>query len=412
MGRRTRAADARVTRDRGRRRVAVGVTTPLPGGCSHARYTSVLSFMRGPLRTSIIVAVTVALLWFFLRSADLGGVWRSILAARWDLLALGLLFTAVSWLLRVVRWLHLLAPIGRVGFMNAFRATMIGFAASAVAPGRVGEVLRPYVLARREGFSATAAFGTIVVERLLDLVTLSLLLLLAVFQVTLGPEISGGAARLVAAIETGAVVAGLVGLALGAAIFMAARDPARAGRAVLRLERVAPGGLVGRMARAVQRLVEGMAVMRAPLSLAAAMAWSVPLWCAAAFAIWAVSNAFDIAVPLSGSAIMTGFVVVGVAVPTPAGIGGYHAAYQIGATALWSAPVESAVGAAILLHAITFVPVTLVGLVCMLQEGLKLTHPGEFAAAAASDDARYDESLSPPVPVLVGTAPVDDGGLS
>ena len=366
--------------------------------------------MRGPLRTFGIVALTVALLWFLLRSADLGGVWRSILAARWELLALGLLGTTVSWLLRVVRWRHLLAPIGRVGFGNAFRATMIGFAANSIAPGRVGEVLRPYVLARREGFSATATFGTIVVERLLDLVTLALLL--AVFQVALGPEIPGGDARLVAALETGAVLVGLAGLTLAGAVFVAARDPVRAGRVVLRLERVAPGGLVGRVARAAQRLVEGMAVMHSPGSLAAAMIWSVPLWCAAALAIWAVSNAFGIDMPLSGSAIMTGFVVLGVAVPTPAGIGGYHAAYQVGATQLWSASVESAVGAAIVLHAITFVPITLVGLVSMLQEGLQLTRPGAFVTDGASGSDSSSERVSRAAPVMVGETAEEDGGLS
>ena len=46
--------------------------------------------------------------------------------------------------LRTVRWQYLLAPVGRVGFRNAFRATVIGFAASAVLPARAGEFLREH----------------------------------------------------------------------------------------------------------------------------------------------------------------------------------------------------------------------------------------------------------------------------
>ena len=366
--------------------------------------------MRGYLHTLIIVILTVGLLAFVLRSADLGDVWQSILGARSDLLTLGLALTAIAWLLRVVRWRHLLAPIGRVGFADAFRATIIGFAANSIAPGRVGEVLRPYVLARRVGLSATAAFGTVVVERLLDLVTVALLL--AVFQIAFGPEIPEGDVRLVAAVELGAVLVGLAGLGLLGVVFVAARDPERAGRAVLRLTRIAPGGLGGRLAGAAQRFVEGLAVMRAPRPLAVAMVWSVPLWCSAAFAIWAVSNAFDIAMPLSGSAIMTGFVVLGVAVPTPAGIGGYHAAYQIGVTALWSASAERAVGAAIVLHAITFVPITVVGLAFMMQEGLKLTRPAAFVTRALDGGSTRAEPVSNGVPVMVATRAEDEGGMS
>ncbi len=66
-------------------------------------------------------------------------------------------------------------PIGRARFGPAFRATVIGFTATFLLPGRVGEVLRPYLLARKEGFSAAATFATIVVERVLDLVAVLML---------------------------------------------------------------------------------------------------------------------------------------------------------------------------------------------------------------------------------------------
>ena len=55
------------------------------------------------------------------------------------------------------------------------RTTVIGFAASALLPARAGEVLRPYLLARRERLNAAAAFATIMLERLLDLATVLLL---------------------------------------------------------------------------------------------------------------------------------------------------------------------------------------------------------------------------------------------
>jgi uncharacterized membrane protein YbhN (UPF0104 family) len=59
------------------------------------------------------------------------------------------------------------------GLVNCFHdgdRFMVNF----LAPGRLGEVARPYLLARREGFSASGAFATILLERVLDLVTVVL----------------------------------------------------------------------------------------------------------------------------------------------------------------------------------------------------------------------------------------------
>ena len=60
-------------------------------------------------------------------------------------------------------------------FRNAFRTTIIGFTATFLLPARVGEVLRPYLLARQEGFTAPATFATVVIERLLDVTAVLLL---------------------------------------------------------------------------------------------------------------------------------------------------------------------------------------------------------------------------------------------
>ena len=77
----------------------------------------------------------------------------------------------------------------------AFRATVIGFAASFILPARAGEVIRPYFLARqapveqRGTMTATGAFATIILERLLDIVTV--LVLLALFVFVFGTDLAG-----------------------------------------------------------------------------------------------------------------------------------------------------------------------------------------------------------------------------
>ena len=126
------------------------------------------------------------------------------------------------------------------------------------------------------------------------------------------------------------------------------------------------------IARFAQTFAEGFAVVRRPERLVAAMAWSIVLWVAIAAGIWAVSVAFGIAMPFTGAWLMLAPLVVGVAVPTPGGVGGFHEAYRIGATAFFGADNDTAVGAAIVLHAISVGPVIIAGLLFIVQDGLKL----------------------------------------
>ena len=132
--------------------------------------------LRNIIRTVIVIGLAVGLIAVFLRNADLGRVWSAVAAARADFLALSVVLTALTFVIRAERWQYLLEPLGPTRFRIVFRTTVIGFAASAVLPARAGEVIRPYLLARQEGLSATAAFATILVERMLDLVAVLLLL--------------------------------------------------------------------------------------------------------------------------------------------------------------------------------------------------------------------------------------------
>ena len=105
--------------------------------------------MTGYLKHLIILLVTVALIALFLRQADLSAVGRELAHAHPGGVLLALLASVATFVFRTFRWQYLLLPSGRVPFGPAFRATVIGFGANALLPGRVGEVLRPYLLARK-----------------------------------------------------------------------------------------------------------------------------------------------------------------------------------------------------------------------------------------------------------------------
>jgi hypothetical protein len=363
--------------------------------------------MRSRVRTALILLLTLGLLAFFLRNADMAGVWSETRRARPDLLAFAIILTGATYVLRALRWQYLLAPIGRTHFGTAFRATVIGFAASFLLPARAGEVIRPYLLARKERLSATAAFATIILERLLDLVTV--LLLFGVFVATIkGGELSGDPAAF-ARVKLGgqlAAVAAVVGLGM---FFTLARHPERIGRWALQVERVLPPRLARAVARFVESFAQGLAVMRQPGRLLVALAWSFPIWLSIAAGIWLTSLAFHITFPFAGSFLVTMLLVVGVAMPTPGAIGGFHAAYQIAVQTFFGAPDDRAVGGAIVLHAISFVPVTLLGIVFMAQEGLTLGRARSMAAEGSGEPTGSAGSGGAPGSASLSVAASDSG---
>ena len=337
--------------------------------------------MRSRVRTVLILLLTFGLLAFFLRHADMGAVWAETRRARPLLLLAAVLVTAFTYVLRALRWQYLLAPLGPTRFSTAFRTTVIGFAATFLLPARAGEVIRPYLLARREQLPATAAFATVLLERLLDLVTV--LSLLTVFVLTADPATLPADPTHLARVKFGGLVAAAFGAAALATAFAAAGHPERLGRLALRAERVLPVRLAQVVARFVESFVLGLAVMRQPGRLLVSLLVSVPLWLSIAAGIWLTSLAFHITVPYTGSFLVMTILVVGVAVPTPGAVGGFHAAYQIAVQTFFGAPVDRAIGAAIVLHGISFLPVTIAGVIFMARDGLTLSRARALASTAS-----------------------------
>jgi glycosyltransferase 2 family protein len=338
--------------------------------------------MHRHLRTILVIALAVVLFGWFLRGADLAGVWAELTRGRIDLLVLAVAATMLTYALRALRWQYLLAGLGPTRFGNAFRATVIGFAASFLLPARAGEFLRPYVLAQHEQLSATSAFATVVLERVFDMATV--LVFFAVFLLVSDPALAKSDPAVFRAVQAGGLTAAAATVAILALFFVLAGHPETIGRWSARLERRLPPRLARLLGGLAQTFALGLGAVRRPQQLAKVLLWSFPLWLSIAAGIWLVSRAFHVELPFTGSFLMMTLLVVGVSVPTPGAIGGFHKFYQIGAMSFFHASNDRAVSAAIVLHAVSFVPVTLLGILFMAREGLTL---GRMRRLAERPDA-------------------------
>ncbi len=314
--------------------------------------------------------VALGLLALVFRGLDWTALGDAFRRAHWGYLASVALLTVVMYTARAWRWRYLLRPLADVPLGHAFSATTVGFMAGLAIP-RAQEVLRPYLVARRHSLRTAAAFASIIVERLLDLITVLILFGLHLF--VFSDRSARAGQPLMAAVEKGGALAALGALGALAVLFAfhwrAEALLALAERLLARL----PARLAGPFLGLLRSFGEGLAIFKAsPGHLLAIAGQSLLVWLLIAASLQLSNLAFDVRLPFHATFLMLGFLTVGVAVPTPGMVGGFHAAYVVALVEAFGVPRETATAAAVAAHALTNLPVLLLGLACLPGEDLTL----------------------------------------
>jgi len=341
-------------------------------------------------RTALVSLLAIALLGWFLSHANLVEVWHHVQRADLTMLLVGFVFVVLTYLARTFRWQALLVPLGPVRFSTTLRATIVGFAALGLLPARAGDLLRPYMVARKEGLSVPATFATVVLERVLDLVAVLGLLAVYAWGFAAPEDIPDTLRR---PIELSAAAGGIASIVLFVVMWVLATHPERIGRFVRAADRILPHAIAHKLADTVTAFSRGFVAAKNPVTLLIGVVWSFPVWICIAGETWAVTRAFDIDMSFAGSFLLQVFLVIGVAVPTPGGVGSYHEAYRWAVTTFFHAANDSAVAAAIVVHLISYLPVILVGLVLMVQEGMSVHQLQELAGEARDKEMPHADEV-------------------
>src|SRR6476620_12635636 len=123
------------------------------------------------------VVVSIVFLTLALRWLDFAGFWTTVRQANywWLIPGIAIYFAAV-WA-RTWRWHYMLRHVKQISMRRLFPVVVIGYMGNNVYPARAGEVLRSYILKRREAVPVRVSLATVVRERLCD----GLVMLLFVF---------------------------------------------------------------------------------------------------------------------------------------------------------------------------------------------------------------------------------------
>jgi len=324
------------------------------------------------LQIGISVVVTALLLGFFLRGLRLAELGRQIASASRPWLLASLVMGIATFVLRAIRWTWFLRPVARVPFYPAFVATAFGFAANNL-PGKVGEILRPALLARSRRLPFSPLLASVLLERVFDGAAVVFFFLIAAAT---GLPSSRGVGKLV-------LPAALL-LVLVAAVLFSVFRRAATERFLETLWRRLPERFQPRARSFAETFVDGFASLRSPKLLLLVSTGSLVMWLVINVQIYAVLRAFHLEVPFSASFVVTAAAVLGLMFPTPGGLGSYHVAVQLALTDVYGVARDPASGVAVLAHAISFIPITLIGITLFAMTPVRVRKLEELAEARES----------------------------
>jgi len=304
---------------------------------------------------------------------------------------LSALIVLSEFLIRALRWQILLRPLGtRARVSDLFRAWVIGAAGNILLPLRAGEVAKAVVAARRTGTPLAAVVATSVMERVYDLLGLvSVLLLMAIVLPGGDAGLPPDQADLVFNLK---LYGGLLGAAATVAMitfFVLATHRVAARRTFSRIAHLAPPPVAEAFLRLFDGFVAGLGNARDPVGLGQAALLSMLLWFNGVVAISSLFRAFDMLLPFGAACFTSVALALTVALPqAPGYLGIFHVTIEK-TLVLWGQPVLPAKGFAIVMWAVSFLPVLTLGLIAMWREGLSLQ--GLRAPSQAPDNNHSTE---------------------
>ena len=278
------------------------------------------------------------------------------------------LFTFLSYFLRAVRWKYLLIPEKNISLASLYPATIIGYMANNLLPARLGEFVRAYVLAQREGLETPSVFASLVIDRLFDGFTVMLMLLITLFTMHLPVGMSDAETVL----KAGGVITFLLYCGVVAFLILLKQQTMRTLSFVGLMLKPFPQSFTDRLIPLLGSFIAGIRLSARGGHILAVLLSSLFIWTFAVLPVDMILQAFGIHLPISASMFIMVLLVFAVMVPaSPGFIGTYHYACFKGLSAFGIADSTS-ISIALIIHGISFFPVTIAGFYHLWSSKLRL----------------------------------------
>ncbi len=325
--------------------------------------------MKRAVQVAVSLFLTVLIGYLVYRGVpDWGEALQVMVQGRPSMLLAGLACILIHMSLRALRWGVLLHPVKqKISFRNLFSLTVVKYVVNVIPP-RTGEVAASIVLARKESLPAASVIAASVLERILDMLAVVVLfgIYMALFGAVYTPSSSRGREILVNAQSYSVKI--LIALAVGFGFLIALlRSPRAFEKIPLKVR------------RHLIPFLEGFRALESRGRIFNAVLLSCAIWICITTQLWLLTRAYLESFPFAGARLLMTLTVVGVSIPTPAGIGGFQFFMNLALVHLFAQylspqdPRSQAGGISNGVYLASMAPALLLGLVFLNYEGLTLT---------------------------------------
>jgi len=310
--------------------------------------------------------IFISLVFMFLafRKVDFVQMWSAFKSADywWFIPALIILFT--SHLMRTIRWRYLLLPVKKVETGVLFSSLMIGYMANIFLPAHLGEFLRAFMVGKKRQVPASAVFGTIVIERIIDVFTLLALMALTMIVFPSFPNWVRKSGYI-----SFAAIGGLLVL-----LIAMKKHREQSLRITELVTKLLPEKLRTKISSLLHSFLDGIVPLKNWKHYPIVVVLSILIWACygAIFQISIYAFNFNHLYALSWTASLVLLVIttISILVPSSPGyVGTYHYLCVL-SLGLFQVPKSPALSFAFVVHGISFLPILLLGLILLSAEGM------------------------------------------
>ena len=314
-------------------------------------------------KTFIGIIISVLFLYFAFRKVNIQELKLAFKNANYAYLIIVFFLALLSLWVRSLRWRYLLQPIKEIGLKSLFSATAIGFMANNLIPARLGEFVRAYVIGEKEHISKSSSFATIVVERIFDGATVLLfLVIIFIFYSYSSPGWLRNAA-IISLILYMVTLLFLILLRVRTELILNISEY---------ILRPFPQRIKLLFTRTLHSFVDGLRILHKPKNIIASALLSLLVWLPNVMIIYCLLVSFGLKLPIYASFLLLVIIGIGIMIPSAPGFVGTIQYCCVAGLALFSVSKSQALSFSIVYHVGIFIPVTAIGLFCLLIEGLSI----------------------------------------
>lgn len=334
----------------------------------------------------IVIGFIVSLFFLYLafRQLDFSLMKNAFSVANYWLLIPSVIVIFLSHWLRSIRWQLLLNPIKQINANNLFTALLIGYSANTILPAHLGEFIRAYIISREKDVSLSSVMATIIVERIIDVLSIVLIMAFTVFVFPFPAWVK----------QSGYILL-LFSIGLIFFLILSKKYTESTVKIISVFLKPFPQKLKEKILNIFYSFLAGFKSMKSKKDYLIIIILSFLIW----LSYWSVFyiNFYtfnlinDFNLDITAGLVILVITTISVIVPSSPGyIGTYHWLCQF-SLELFAVPRAMGLSYAIVLHAVNFFPVFIVGIILAWKEGISFTKSKNDASYVKAEVINYKE---------------------